>query len=123
MKRFLLLSQQDYFLQNAFMRIYASALGRKRSTPSDLEFLAGELIGEKTSVEKSSGKGFQGLEGKIVDEKRNTFVLETGKGRKTVPKKVWVFFFPDHGIKTDGEILVSLTEDRTKKIARLSVRR
>ena len=70
-----------------------------------------------------SGKGFQGLEGKIMDETKNTFVLETVKGRKTVPKKECVFFFPARGVRAEGELLVSRPEDRTKKIARLSARR
>jgi len=105
------------------MKIDASALDRKRPTQSEFEFLAGELIGEKTSVVKSSSKGFQGLEGKIVDETRNTFVLETRRGRKTVPKKECVFLFPASGVKADGSLLVSRPEDRTKKIARLSARR
>jgi len=84
-----------------------------------MEFLSGELIGEKARVEKSSGKGFQGLEGKIADETRNTFVLETRKGRKTVPKKECVFFFPDAGVSADGGLLVSRPEDRTKKLAKM----
>ncbi|MEM4255310.1 MAG: ribonuclease P protein subunit [Candidatus Norongarragalinales archaeon] len=108
------------------MKTDASALSRKRwasLSPSAAEFLAGELIGEKARVEWSSDKGFQGLEGKITDETKNTFVLETGKGRKTVPKNGCVFFFLGAGVKADGELLVSRPEDRTKKIARLSARR
>ena len=106
------------------MKIDASALDRKRWTLlSHAEFLAGELIGETAKVEWSSGKGFQGLEGKIMDETKNTFVLETVKGRKTVPKKECVFFFPARGVRAEGELLVSRPEDRTKKIARLSARR
>ncbi len=107
------------------MRTDASALDRKRWTSlpqADLEFLAGELIGERVKVELSSGKGFQGLEGKIVDETRNTFVLGTLEGRKTVPKKECVFFFPGSGVSADGKMLVSRPEDRTRKLVRLGSR-
>ncbi|MFH1056223.1 MAG: ribonuclease P protein subunit [Candidatus Micrarchaeota archaeon] len=107
------------------MKHSPSALGRKHWTSrsglsqGSLEFLAGELIGENARVEKSSCKGVQGLEGKIVDESRNTFVILTQKGRKTIPKKECVFFFPSSGVRGDGELLVSRPEDRTKKLARL----
>lgn len=108
------------------MRIHASALGRKRWTSfsePQKEFLAGELIGERTRVEKSSGKGFQGLEGKISDETRNTLVIETKTGKKTVPKKECVFFFPGAKVSCEGGLLVARPEDRTKKLARLFSRK
>lgn len=108
------------------MRSDASALSQKRWTSlsqSGFEFLAGELVGERAKVEESSDKGFQGLEGKIVDETRNTFVFETRKGRKTVPKKECVFYFPSSGVSANGELLVSRPEDRTRKLARLYSRR
>ena len=102
---------------------FTPALSRKRWTSlseSDWEFLAGELIGLKARVEKSSGKDFQGLEGKIVDETRNTLVLQTPKGKKSVSKKDCVFLFPESGVKAEGFLLVARPEDRTKKIARIA---
>lgn len=102
---------------------FPPVLGRKRWTSlsqSDWDFLAGELIGLRARVEKSSGKDFQGLEGKIVDETRNTLVFQTPKGRKSIPKKDCVFFFPDSGVNADGVLLVARPEDRTKKIARIA---
>ena len=100
------------------------ALGRKRllASHSDFEFLAGEFIGLKVKVVRSSGKDFQGLEGRIIDETKNTFVLKTSKGIKTIPKNGCLLFFPESGVKADGSILVSRPEDRTKKIVRLSSR-
>ena len=98
-----------------------SALGRKqRLSLSDLEFLAGELIGEKAKVLQSSGKGFQGIQGLVTDETRNTLVLQTSNGRKRVPKSQCVFLFPESGVCADGEMLVSRPEDRTKKVSRLA---
>ena len=98
----------------------SSALSRKpHLSPSALEFLSGELIGEKARVIKASGKDFQGIEGIIVDESRNTFVLDTAKGRKRLSKAQCVFFFPSAGVTADGRILVSRPEDRTRKLARL----
>ncbi|HIH19707.1 TPA: ribonuclease P protein subunit [Candidatus Micrarchaeota archaeon] len=95
------------------------ALGRKpHLTLADLVFLAGELVGERVKVLHSSGKGFQGIEGKIVDESRNTFVLDTANGRKRLPKSQCVFYFPAAAVTAVGTILVSRPEDRTKKISK-----
>ena len=98
-----------------------SALGRKPHLDvSQATFLAGELIGEKARVLQSSGKGFQGIEGIVADETKNTFVIDTSKGRKRVPKSECVFYFPDAGVEVKGSLLVVRPEDRTKKIARMA---
>lgn len=53
--------------------------------------LVHELIGLKAKVTKSSDRSRVGLNGRIVDETMQTFVLETGKGEKVLPKKeVWL---------------------------------
>ena len=53
--------------------------------------LVHELIGLRARVTKSPDKSRKGLKGRIVDETLNTFVLETIKGEKVLPKKeVWL---------------------------------
>ena len=80
------------------------------------EFLLSELIGEKVRIAKSSSKELQGLEGRIVDETRNTFLIETRKGRKRIPKAGNWFAFRLASV--DGSLLVCRPEDRTKSLAR-----
>src|SRR3989338_6072718 len=101
----------------------SSALSRKLHlahslSPSAIEFIAGELIGEKAKVEKASSKDFQGIEGSILDETKNTFVFQTAKGRKIIPKSQCAFRF-ENGVVVEGKILVSRPEDRTRKIVRV----
>jgi len=87
--------------------------GRKRPTDT---WLLGELIGEQVSVKKSGDKGLQGMQGLIVDESFGTFVLDTARGRKRVPKKGSVFHFPAFGADVGGETLLMRPQDRTKKL-------
>lgn len=82
-------------------------------------FVLGEFIGEKLRVEHSSSKGLQGLQGIVLDEKLNSFTVQTAVGKKIVPKKGSVFFFPDQSLSIDGSVLLVRPEDRTKKLAKL----
>jgi ribonuclease P protein subunit POP4 len=78
-----------------------------------------EFIGLKIKVVGSSHPGFIGIEGKIVDETKNTIKIEDDKGKeKIIPKKVSVFHFelPDgKKVEIDGKIMVARPEDRIKK--------
>ncbi len=47
-----------------------------------------ELIGMDCEVVRSSDPDQQGLEGKVVDETKNTLLLETSKGLKRVVKHI-----------------------------------
>ncbi|MFH1750424.1 MAG: ribonuclease P protein subunit [Candidatus Micrarchaeota archaeon] len=87
-------------------------LGREYS------FLLGELIGEHLTVLKSGSRGLEGLEGRIIDESRNTFLLATSSGRKRVPKASCTFGFPSFRATVKGIWLVGRPEDRTKKLGK-----
>lgn len=52
-----------------------------------------ELIGLETSIVKSSNTQLVGLSGKIVDETKSMFVIETATGLKTIAKhdSTWQF--------------------------------
>jgi len=79
-----------------------------------------ELIGLKARVVNSSDSGRIGLKGKIVDETKNTIVMETGKGEKTLPKKE-VFLevqLQQEKIFLDCSKIVLRPEERTKKLWR-----
>ena len=52
-----------------------------------------ELIGLKVRIVKSSDKKQAGLSGRIIDETKNTFLVETPKGMKSIMKKLSTFRF------------------------------
>jgi len=92
---------------------------RKQAARSKIPvFALGEFIGKTVRVEQSSCKGEQGIEGRVLDETANTLVLETSRGRKTVPKKGSVFLFVEEGERIPGSIVLCRPEERTKRLAK-----
>lgn len=86
-----------------------------------------ELIGLMVRVSKSSDPGKKGMSGTVVDETRNTLVIETrDKGeRRVLPKAECTFRFALPGgevVEVDGRVIVARPEDRTKKMQRLMER-
>ncbi len=77
-----------------------------------------ELIGLKMKVAGSKNRYAKGIEGKVIDETRNTLVVLTNDGsRKTLLKDQGVFQFSINNkiIEVDGKLLVGRPEDRIKK--------
>jgi len=77
-----------------------------------LDLIRGELIGLNVKV---IGKEIQG---RIIDETKNLFVIETiDKKRKKLIKKnnIFEFLVHDNDIKVDGKILAMRPEDRIRK--------
>jgi len=78
-----------------------------------------ELIGLPVKVVKSTHKGFVGIEGKVVDETKNTITIEEDNKKEIIiPKGVATFHFnlPDGNIiEIEGKIIVARPEDRIKK--------
>jgi len=71
-----------------------------------------ELIGLKVKVESGN------MEGRVVDESRNTLTLEVKGKDKKIPKENSVFLFTlpsNDKVRISGEILVGRPEDRIKK--------
>lgn len=64
-----------------------------------------ELIGLKARVLKSLDKKQQGIYGDVIDETKNTLVIETKHGVKIIVKKTSVFrFYSDKSaFKVDGK--------------------
>jgi len=81
-----------------------------------------ELIGVRLRVEKSSCKDLQGVEGVVLDESLNTFVLDTARGRKTVPKRNCVFRL-ESGELLEGVLVAVKPEERTKRLWKKSVKK
>jgi ribonuclease P protein subunit POP4 len=77
-----------------------------------VDFLRGEFIGKNVEIIESKNKDLIGLKGKIVDETRNMFEIETKKGYKKVQKEVCKFRFVKEKIMVDGGIINYRPEDR-----------
>lgn len=75
-----------------------------------------EFIGKNTKITKSNNESIVGLEGKVIDETKHTFVILTSKGRKRVMKKGNVFEFRFDGKKTpiEGDLINISPEERIK---------
>lgn len=77
-----------------------------------------ELIGLSVSVDGSTDSGLVGISGRIVDETRNTLLVETERGTKRIPKSntSLTFTMPDgQRARVSGSILISQPENRINK--------
>jgi len=77
-----------------------------------------ELISLRVTIADSSNPGQAGLSGRIVDETRNTFLLETKQGIKRIPKMntSLIFDLPEgQRLKISASILISQPENRINK--------
>lgn len=74
-----------------------------------------ELIGLSVVIRRATDPTLVGLRGRVVDETRNTFLVETPKGEKRVPKKGAEFAFGSEGVPVEGDDLLFRPEDRIKK--------
>jgi ribonuclease P protein subunit POP4 len=69
-------------------------------------------------VAESTNKGLVGISGRIVDETRNTLLVETERGTKRIPKSntSLTFTLPDGSrARVSGSILISQPENRINK--------
>ena len=85
------------------------------------EIIRHEFIGLTAEVVKSSNPSYVGIKGRVIDETRNTFVIETNGKEKRIIKNISIFHFTytdGTKIEIDGKILVGRPEDRVKKVIR-----
>ena len=73
-----------------------------------------ELIGLDTKIIQSSNIQSVGLKGKIVDETKSMFILQTKNGIKKFPKEntLWKFSLDNNEITLDGSILAKRPYER-----------
>jgi ribonuclease P protein subunit POP4 len=76
-----------------------------------------EFIGLAVKVHDAKNKSLIGIEGKIIDETKNTFKIRTNKKTKIVMKKDVTIDLKidDNKIRINGEKLVGRPEERIKK--------
>lgn len=76
-----------------------------------------ELIGLPIKVVKARNRSNNSIEGKIVDETKNAFVVEDENGRKRMLLKEGCVFDIGAGktaVRIDGSILANRPEERVK---------
>ncbi|MBN2567109.1 ribonuclease P protein subunit [Candidatus Woesearchaeota archaeon] len=74
------------------------------------------LIGTDIKVTEAGNKDLIGIEGRIVDETRNTLIISTPKGRKTIVKDQVVFEARKGGqtLIIDGKSIMRRPYDRIR---------
>ncbi len=72
-----------------------------------------ELIGKELKVVGSKNKSLMGMSGEVIDETKETIIVETAKGRKQLLKKGSIFTINEKTFQ--GEKLVGRSEERLKK--------
>ena len=85
------------------------------------EILKAELIGKNVEVVEADNKDLNGITGKIIDETRNTFVVDTHNGEKTLVKDQVTLKMEHKGntYEVNGKLLVNRPEERIKKVRKL----
>jgi ribonuclease P protein subunit POP4 len=84
-----------------------------------------ELIGLRVRVLSSLDKKQRGLSGIVVDETKNTLVVETRSGVKRIVKNIsqFRFYFGKQSFKVDGKEINFRPVERTGKAFRFYRRR
>ena len=80
-----------------------------------------EFIGLDARVVRSSNPGYVGIEGKVLDETRNTILILHKNKKKIVIKKTSVFCFTTPNgtiVEIDGKAIIGRPEARIKKRVR-----
>ncbi|MFQ6060055.1 MAG: ribonuclease P protein component 1 [Thermoplasmata archaeon] len=78
-----------------------------------------ELIGLPVEVVKATHPGYVGMKGLVVDETKNTIVLEIGNAQKVIPKSGTRFRFSvPESVEVDGRNLMFRPQDRIRKAGR-----
>ncbi len=78
------------------------------------DFIKHEFIGGNLKVVKSKNKNLVGLKGKIADETKNMFLLDSGK-KLIKDQSVFHITISNETFEVGGELLVGRPEDRLKK--------
>ena len=75
-----------------------------------------ELIGLDAKVQQSTDPNKKAVKGRIVDETRNTLLLETAKGEKKLPKKevTLTLSIGKEKVDVEGKGIIARPEDRVK---------
>ncbi len=80
------------------------------------KLIRGELIGLNVKVVSSKNIANKSLQGRIINETKNTLVIKTQKGEKKLIKQNCVFEleFENQKFQVQGKILAKRPEERIK---------
>ena len=78
------------------------------------DFLKLEFIGLPIKINKSNDKNIENVEGEIIDETKNMFIIQTENGIKKIAKNSATFEI--NGNHVIGSEIVYRSEDRIRKI-------
>lgn len=73
-----------------------------------------EFIGSDIEIIESKNRSLIGLKGRIVDETKNMFILDTGK-KLIKSQSIFKMKIGKKTVQIDGSVLVGRPEDRIKK--------
>jgi ribonuclease P protein subunit POP4 len=73
-----------------------------------------EIIGLEATVVKSNNEQTTGISGKVIDETKSMFLLNTKNGIKKIPKKntEWKFSFDRNESTVNGNLLAKRPQER-----------
>jgi ribonuclease P protein subunit POP4 len=77
-----------------------------------------EFIGQHVTIENCTDPGWISKSGIIIDETKNTFLIEIGNDKKRIVKNTAIFRFQLNGeiIRIKGSKIMFRPEDRIKKV-------
>jgi ribonuclease P protein subunit POP4 len=82
------------------------------------DILQQEFIGTYAKVEESTNSSLLGISGRVVDESKNTLVIQHENRNKAIAKGITVFRFTMSDgtiVEINGRMIVGRPEDRVKK--------
>jgi len=73
-----------------------------------------EIIGLEATIVKSSNEQTIGISGKVIDETKSMFFLNTKNGIKKIPKEnaEWKFSFDKNELIVNGNLLAKRPQER-----------
>ena len=85
------------------------------------DIVRSELIGSMIEVTQSKNNSLIGLKGKVIDETKNTLILESKNKIKKIIKSHIKFKMKVENkiVEINGKLLVSRPEDRIKKVRKI----
>lgn len=84
---------------------------------SQNEYIKAELIGLDIEIVDAKNKSLVGLKGRIVDETKNTFIIEIDSKEKKLLKDqiTLIINFEKEKVKAEGKLFLGRPEERIKK--------
>ena len=79
------------------------------------EVVRQEIIGLTIKITKAKNQSLVGLSGKVLDETKNSFVIETNSKRKTILKnQILELVIVEKNVKVQAAALMKRPEERIK---------